>query len=204
MKGHFIGGFVQDKWRPSDRLTVSVGARYDLELTRTPNQLNPLSPAGSRDYPDRRQQHRARASASPTRWTTSRARPSAAASALFYQRTSFTFLTPMFSGGRFSDSFVVQYPAQQRRPGPACRQPPDGARARQRADGEPRPHRRPFPARHPQPQRRHRAVRQPRSTELVVPPVQPWLRAAARARRTGRRHRLHPLRAARPVRARRT
>ena len=29
---------------------------------------------------------------------------------VFYQRTSFTFLTPMFSGGRFSDSFVVQFP----------------------------------------------------------------------------------------------
>ena len=33
MKGHFIGGFVQDKWRPSTRLTVNVGARYDVEIT---------------------------------------------------------------------------------------------------------------------------------------------------------------------------
>jgi hypothetical protein len=29
---------------------------------------------------------------------------------IFYQRTSYTFLTGMFSGGRFSDSFTVNYP----------------------------------------------------------------------------------------------
>ena len=37
---------------------------------------------------------------------------------VFYQRTSYTFLTPMFSSGRYSDSFTANFPANNADPGP--------------------------------------------------------------------------------------
>jgi hypothetical protein len=37
---------------------------------------------------------------------------------IFYQRTSYAFLTNMFSGGRNSDSFIVQFPTNTFDPGP--------------------------------------------------------------------------------------
>ena len=37
---------------------------------------------------------------------------------VFYQRTSYTFLTPMFSSGRYSDSFTAMFPANNADPGP--------------------------------------------------------------------------------------
>jgi hypothetical protein len=37
---------------------------------------------------------------------------------VFYQRTSYTFLTNMFSNGRFSDSFTVNFPTNNIDPGP--------------------------------------------------------------------------------------
>ena len=117
MKGHFIGGFVQDKWRPSTRLTVNVGARYDVELTRTPNQDNPLYPAGSGDYPIDADNIAPRLGFTYALDDESRS-VIRGGFGVFYQRTSFTFLTPMFSGGRYSDSFVVQYPLNNADPGP--------------------------------------------------------------------------------------
>ena len=41
-----FGGFVQDNWKKSDRLTINVGLRYELVLPRTEryNQLNWLDP----------------------------------------------------------------------------------------------------------------------------------------------------------------
>ncbi len=117
MKGHFIGGFLQDKWRPSDRLTVSLGVRYDLERTRTPNQQNPLYPAGSGDYPIDANNFAPRVGFTYAMDDESRS-AIRGGFGVFYQRTSFTFLTPMFSAGRFSDSFVVQYPLNNADPGP--------------------------------------------------------------------------------------
>ena len=116
MKGHFIGMFAQDKWRPVDRLTVSVGLRYDLELLRTPNELNPQF-ADTSSYPIDANNLAPRAGFTY-------AMDDEGKSALrggfgvFYQRTAYTFLTPMFSSGRYSDSFTVMFPVNQPDPGP--------------------------------------------------------------------------------------
>jgi hypothetical protein len=117
MKGHFIGGFVQDKWRPNNRLTVNLGARYDVEITRTPNQDNPLYPAGSNEFPLDANNLAPRIGFTYAMDDESRS-AIRGGFGLFYQRTSFTFQTPMFSGGRFSDSFTVQYPLNNADPGP--------------------------------------------------------------------------------------
>jgi hypothetical protein len=119
MKGHFIGVFAQDKWRLNNRLTLSLGARYDIEILPTPNQDNPLFAGDQDSYP------RDGNNISP-RLGFSYAMDGSAKSAirggfgLFFQRTSYTFLTPMFSGGRFSNSFTLQFPTNNADGGPAA------------------------------------------------------------------------------------
>lgn len=117
MKGHFIGMFAQDKWRPADRLTISAGLRYDLELVRTPNALNPLFSTTDSEFPVDPNNFAPRIGFS---WAMDAESRSALRGGfgVFYQRTSYTFLTPMFSAGRFSDSFTVQYPLNNADPGP--------------------------------------------------------------------------------------
>lgn len=119
MKGHFIGAFVQDKYRPTPRLTISAGLRYDVELVRTPNQLNPLfgNGSGASDYPVDANNFAPRLGFTYALDEQSRS-VVRGGFGVFYQRTAFTFLTPMFSAGRFSDSFVVQYPLNNADPGP--------------------------------------------------------------------------------------
>ncbi len=41
-KVHFIGAFVQDKWKVNDRLTLSLGLRWDAEITPIVEADNPF------------------------------------------------------------------------------------------------------------------------------------------------------------------
>jgi outer membrane receptor protein involved in Fe transport len=41
-KIHYLAGFAQDKWRLNNRLTLSLGARYDLEAFPIPETDDPL------------------------------------------------------------------------------------------------------------------------------------------------------------------
>ncbi len=41
-KAHYVSTFVQDKWRLNNNLTVSLGARYDLEIIPIPETDDPL------------------------------------------------------------------------------------------------------------------------------------------------------------------
>lgn len=116
MKGHFIGLFAQDKWRIGDDLTLSAGLRYDLELLRTPNGDNPLAVDDPDGFPIDGN------NVAPRLGFTYAMNEGRAAVrggfGLFFQRTSYTFLTPMFSSGRFSDSFTVFFPTNNADPGP--------------------------------------------------------------------------------------
>jgi hypothetical protein len=108
MKGHFIGFFAQDKWRIGNDLTLSLGARYDFEILPTPNGENPLFADNPDGYPKDNNNISPRIGFS---YAMDGGRAALRGGAgVFYQRTSYTFLTGMFSGGRFSDSFVVNFP----------------------------------------------------------------------------------------------
>ncbi len=117
MKGHFIGMFAQDKWQLNNRLTLNLGARYDFEILPTPNQDNPLYTDDPNGYPGDMNNVSPRLGFS---WIPDASGRSAVRGGmgLFFQRTSYTFLTNMFSGGRFSDSFVVNFPTNNVDPGP--------------------------------------------------------------------------------------
>ncbi len=49
-KAHFVSAFAQDKWKMNDRLTLSLGLRYDLEVQPVPELDNPQF-ASVDDYP---------------------------------------------------------------------------------------------------------------------------------------------------------
>ncbi len=117
MKGHFIGMFAQDKWKLGNNLTLSLGTRYDLEILPTPNQDNPLFTDRS-DYPSDMNNISPRIGFS---WALDDAARSAVRGGfgLFYQRTSYTFLTGMFgTQAYYSPSFSVNFPTNQADPGP--------------------------------------------------------------------------------------
>jgi hypothetical protein len=118
MKGHFIGLFAQDKWRPHTRLTVSLGVRYDLEILPTPNQDNPMFADNPDGYPRDANNVAPRLGVT---WAMDDEGRSALRGGFgtFYQRTAYTFLTPMFATqARYSTSFVVQFPTNNIDPGP--------------------------------------------------------------------------------------
>jgi hypothetical protein len=118
MKGHFIGLFAQDKWRINNNLTVNFGARYDVEILPTPNQDNPMFADNPDGYPKDTNNISPRLGFS---WTPGGDGRSAVRGGfgVFYQRTSYTFLTPMYStGARFSDSLTVMFPTNNIDPGP--------------------------------------------------------------------------------------
>ena len=117
MKGHFIGLFAQDRWKLNNNLTLNLGARYDIEILPTPNQQNPLFADDPDGYPMDLNNISPRIGFA---WSLDDAGRSVlrGGAGIFYQRTSYTFLTNMFSGGRNSSSFVVQYPTNTFDPGP--------------------------------------------------------------------------------------
>jgi hypothetical protein len=117
MKGHFIGMFAQDKWKLRNNLTLSLGARYDFELVPTPNQENPLFAGRPDDYPKDMNNFSPRVGFSYALDDVGRSALRGGAG-LFFQRTSYTFLTGMFDSGRFSDSFTVNFPTNTFDPGP--------------------------------------------------------------------------------------
>jgi len=116
MKGHFIGLFAQNHWKLTNQLTINLGARYDLEILPTPNRDNPLFASDPDGYPmDRNNVSPRLGFAYSLDGGRSAIRGGAG---IFYQRTSYTFLTNMFSAGRFSNSFVLQFPTNNFDPGP--------------------------------------------------------------------------------------
>ena len=118
MKGHFIGAFAQDKWKVTNRFTLNLGVRYDVEILPTPNRDNPLFSDNSDRYPRDTDNVAPRLGFS---WAMDENGRSALRGGfgVFYQRTAYTFLTNMFGqGARYSTSFIAQFPTNNFDPGP--------------------------------------------------------------------------------------
>jgi hypothetical protein len=116
-KVHIVGLFLQDNWRVGSRLTLNLGLRYDLEVLPMSEQNNPLF-ASADAYPVDKNNVSPRIGFSYVMDAAERS-VLRGGYGLFYQRTPLGLLRNIITTGAFSDSFVVNFPAQSADPGPA-------------------------------------------------------------------------------------
>ena len=118
MQSKAIVGFVQDKWRITPRVTLSLGVRYDLEIIpiRAP-VVAPLMEDNS-DYPIDKNNFAPRLGlvydVSGNGSAVVRA-----GYGMFYDRTSLTVVDEFNRAGVYSSSFTALFPAAQADPGPS-------------------------------------------------------------------------------------
>src|SRR5438128_10371054 len=123
MHSHTIEGFAQDKWRISAHATVSLGVRYDLEVTPIDETDNPLF-KDPHAYPVDKNNFSPRLgfSYSPDSGGRSVIR---GGYGLFYGRTLLGLVENFFSSPKFSRSFEVLFPQDSADPGPSRGQFPN-------------------------------------------------------------------------------
>jgi hypothetical protein len=122
MKAHFGGAFAQDKWRLTDRLTLSLGLRYDVEVVPLLEDNNPSFSDPAR-YPVDKNNLAPRLGFAYTADANQRS-VIRGGYGLFYDKTHFELITAIINSGVFSNSFLVDVPANQADPGPSAGQLP--------------------------------------------------------------------------------
>ncbi|MBI3261593.1 MAG: TonB-dependent receptor [Acidobacteria bacterium] len=117
MKGHFIAGFAQDKWKVNPRVTLNLGLRYDVEVVPLNERDNPRF-AGQGDYPVDKNNVSPRVGVTYALDDAGRS-VIRGGFGLFYQKTPFFLQGNFISSGVFADSFTVLFPAAGVDPGPS-------------------------------------------------------------------------------------
>jgi hypothetical protein len=117
MKAHFASLFAQDKWRVGDRLTLSFGARYDLESIPLREENNPAF-SDSNKYPVDKNNLAPRLGFAYSLDDANRS-VVRGGYGLFYDKTHFELISAIITAGVFSDSFLQFFPANAADPGPA-------------------------------------------------------------------------------------
>lgn len=116
-KEEFFSAFVQDKWRTGKHLTISLGLRYDLEKIPLPELDNPRF-ASPDDYPVDKNNISPRIGFAydvkgdgkmVVRGGYGR----------FYDKTHLELVSGVITAGVFSNSFIVNFPANNVDPGPS-------------------------------------------------------------------------------------
>jgi outer membrane receptor protein involved in Fe transport len=117
MKAHYVGAFVQDKWRLNDRLTLSLGLRYDLEKIPVQERDNPRF-ASPDDYPvdGNNLAPRIGFSFDPRADGRTVVR---GGYGRFFDKTHFELISAIITSGVFSESFIANFPANAADPGPS-------------------------------------------------------------------------------------
>jgi hypothetical protein len=116
-KAHYLSFFAQDKWKMTDRLTATIGLRWDLEKIPVAEKNNPKF-ANEDDYPVDRDNIQPRVGVS---YSLDDAGRSVARGGYgrFYDKTHFEIIGGLYNNGVFSDSFTQNFPASAADPGPS-------------------------------------------------------------------------------------
>ncbi len=107
-KAHYVGAFAQDKWRWNDRLTFSIGLRYDAEIIPIEEVDNPLF-AATDDYPVDWNNVAPRFGFSYDLNGDGRS-VFRGGYGLFYDKTHFELIGGIYTNRVFSNSFVRNFP----------------------------------------------------------------------------------------------
>ena len=106
LRAHFAAGFAQDKWHLSDRFTLSLGLRYDLEVIPLREENNPAF-AEVNDYPVDKNNVSPRVGFAYTVDEDSRS-VVRGGYGLFYDKTHIELISAILTSGVFSNSFRLE------------------------------------------------------------------------------------------------
>jgi hypothetical protein len=114
-KSHYISGFAQDKWRLTPRLTLSLGLRYDLEVTPIPETDDPIT--GEGHYPVDKNNIQPRVGFSYDVDGGGR-RLVRGGYGRFFEKTHFELIGGLYTGTPFTSSFTRTFPLTGADPNP--------------------------------------------------------------------------------------
>ena len=114
-KATYVSLFVQDKWRMTPRLTLSLGLRYDLEIIPLAETDNPLVES----YPVDKNNIQPRLGV--TYDLGGGKSVVRAGYGRFYDKTHFELMGGIYTGTPFTNSFLVNFPTSAADPGPRNR-----------------------------------------------------------------------------------
>jgi hypothetical protein len=114
-KAHYVSGFVQDKWRMNNRLTLSLGLRYDLEIIPIPETDDPIT--GEGNYPVDGNNIQPRVGFSYDLGGGGR-RVVRGGYGRFFEKTHFELIGGLFTGTPFTSSFTRTFPLTGADPNP--------------------------------------------------------------------------------------
>ena len=118
VKGTEVGVFAQDKWKVNNRLTTSLGVRYDVEIV-------PIDQTGNYLFSDPKTYAVDKNNISPRLGASYAVDQMATAVVrggwgLYYQKTAYSNFSNLVSAGAVASSFTVNYPANNVDPGPSA------------------------------------------------------------------------------------
>ena len=114
-KAHYVSGFAQDKWRLNNRLTLSLGLRYDLEVIPIPQTDDPIT--GEGNYPVDKNNVQPRVGFSYD--VSGRGqRVIRGGYGRFFDKTHFELIGGLFTATPFTSSFVRAFPLTGADPNP--------------------------------------------------------------------------------------
>jgi hypothetical protein len=116
-KAHYVAAFAQDKWRLTNRATLSIGLRYDLEI-------QPIAEVDNPEFSDPSAYPVDKNNIAPRLGLTYDVAGDGQSVVRggygrFYDKTHFELISAILTAGAFSDSFVVLFPTNNFDPGPA-------------------------------------------------------------------------------------
>jgi hypothetical protein len=114
-KAHYVTLFGQDKWRLNNRLTLSLGLRYDLEVTPIPETDDPLT--GEGNYPVDQNNIQPRIGFSYDVGGRGQ-RVIRGGYGRFYEKTHFELIGGLYTGTPFTTSFTRSFPLNTADPNP--------------------------------------------------------------------------------------